>query len=74
MIVIFAADCEGISPMKLLSFLHRQADWGMGKKRPLSKYMEMVGLNMKTKRARTNDWCHRAEWPDLAAKYKIESL
>ncbi len=43
----------------------------MGKKRPLSKYMEMVGLDMKTKKAKTNTWCHGAEWPQSAAEYRL---
>ena len=53
------------------SVLYRQSDWAMGKRRPLSKYMELVGLNFDTKRATTNKWCHQALWPETAAKYRI---
>jgi hypothetical protein len=53
------------------SVIYRLDDWGMGKKRSLAKYMEMVGLDMISKKERPNQWCHRAEWPEIAKEYRI---
>ena len=43
----------------------------MGKKRSLKKYMEMVGLDMFSKKVRQNQWCHRGEWPEIAKQYRL---
>ena len=53
------------------SVLYRKDDWGMGKKRSYTKYLEMVGLDMTKKVATQNTWCHRGEWPDMAKEYLI---
>lgn len=53
------------------SVLYRQNDWGMGRKRSLAKYMEMVGLDMDSKKQQPNQWCHRGEWPEIAKQYRI---
>lgn len=54
------------------SVLYRQSDWGMGKKRSLAAYMDMVGLDMQSKTQRPNVWCHKGEWPEQAKQYKIQ--
>jgi hypothetical protein len=50
--------------------LNRLESWSMGTERPMSKYMEMVGLDMTKKKVRRNDWCHRGHWPQQALPYK----
>jgi hypothetical protein len=59
---------ELVSPPNIL---YRLQDWGMGRKRSLKKYMEMVGLDMYSKKATTNKWCHDGEWPEIALPYRI---
>eukprot|EP01033_Poteriospumella_lacustris_P016945 gene16945-12126_t len=53
------------------SVLYRLSDWSMGKKRPVAQYMEMVGLEMKSKTQRPNMWCHNGEWPEIAKEYRV---
>jgi hypothetical protein len=43
----------------------------MGKKRSLKKYMQMVNLDMDSKKAVQNKWCHNGEWPEIAKQYRI---
>ena len=49
----------------------RLDEWGMGKKRPLSKYMEMVGISVLDKKITSNHWCHQGEWPPQAEQYRV---
>jgi len=53
------------------SVIYRLDDWGMGKKRSMAKYMQMVGLDMNSKIATKNKWCHHGEWPEIAKEYRI---
>jgi [Skp1-protein]-hydroxyproline N-acetylglucosaminyltransferase len=53
------------------SLLYRQSDWAMGKKRSLAQYMKMVGLDMTSKTATRNMWCHNGEWPEIAKQYRV---
>jgi hypothetical protein len=53
------------------SVLYRLSDWSMGKKRSVAQYMEMVGLEMKSKTQRPNMWCHNGEWPEIAKDYRV---
>eukprot|EP00981_Chlorochromonas_danica_P002708 scaffold537_cov180-Ochromonas_danica.AAC.13 len=53
------------------SLLYRHQDWAMGKKRPLKKYLEMVGLDMMSKQTKKNIWCHHGEWPEQAKPYRV---
>jgi len=39
--------------------------YGMGNKRRLDHFMNMVGINVQTKRIETPEWCHRGESPPL---------
>ena len=43
----------------------------MGKKRPLSKYMEMVGISALDKKITSNHWCHQGVWPPQAEQYRV---
>jgi hypothetical protein len=45
----------------------------MGKKRSLKAYMDMVGLDMFSKRATQNKWCHQGQWPEIASQYRLHS-
>jgi hypothetical protein len=51
------------------SILYRLDEWAMGSERSVEQYMKMVGLDMKTKTATTNGWCHKGEWPEEAKPY-----
>jgi len=53
------------------SVLYRLDEWGMGKKRSFSKYMEMVGIDPLQKKITTNKWCHEGVWPAQAEQYKL---
>lgn len=54
------------------SMLYRLEEWGMGDKRSYNQYLQMVGLNMKSKKVRQNTWCHRGEWPEEAKPYYVD--
>ncbi len=56
--------------MSLLLF--RQDQWSMGKKRSFSQYMEMVGIETKSKKVTPNVWCHKGEWPEIAKQYMVK--
>lgn len=47
-------------------------EWGLGKKRSFSKYLEMVGIDILSKTMKPNQWCHRGEWPQIAAPYRVD--
>jgi hypothetical protein len=53
------------------SLLYKLEEYSMGNKRSFSDYLNMVGIEPKTKTITTNNWCHRGEWPELANKYKV---
>ncbi len=55
--------------MFLFMLSNRAEDWGMGDKRSYDTYLEMVGINMKTKVVVPNHWCHHGEWPAVAKDY-----
>lgn len=55
------------------SIIYRLDQWGAGKKRSLSKYMEMVGIDTKTKKVTLNSWCNKGEWPEQAKPYMLTS-
>lgn len=54
------------------SVLYRLSDWSMGRKRSIAQYMEMVGLEMNSKTQRSNQWCHKGEWPESALQYRVQ--
>jgi len=59
---------EMIQPQSLL---YRLDDWSMGTKRPLSRYMKMVNIDVNTKKIVPNTWCRTCHWPELAMEYKL---
>ena len=56
------------------SLLTAVEHYSMGKERPLSTYLELVGLNMTTKEVTLTNWCEKGEAPpgfeDVAGLYK----
>ena len=48
-------------------------EWGLGKRRSFSKYMEMVGIDTFSKKVTPNQWCHQGYWPESALPYKLDS-
>jgi hypothetical protein len=54
------------------SVLYRLDEWSMGNKRPLSKYMKMVGIDVNAKQVTPNMWCHKGIWPQEALEYRTD--
>lgn len=55
------------------SLLYKLDNWAMGRERPLSTYLEMVGIDPDTKTVTPNKWCRSATWPQQAMPYKKET-
>ena len=45
----------------------------MGNKRSFKTYMEMVGIDVNTKKISQNLWCIKGEWPKQAMRYKLNT-
>jgi len=54
------------------SLLYRLEDWSMGRERSFSTYMEMVGIEPKTKTISANTWCTQGVWPKQALQYRVQ--